>query len=76
MKSLSYTSYTLFNINYYIITKNCLKIKARLHDVPPRSSTIELSYIRASRLLDKKYWWLGGRDSNPDTQDQNLVSYH
>ena len=21
-------------------------------------------------------FWLGDRDSNPDTQDQNLVSYH
>ncbi len=26
--------------------------------------------------LERRTTWLPGRDSNPDTQDQNLMSYH
>ena len=33
-------------------------------------------YWQAARIPDLWVEWLGGRDSNPDTQLQRLQSYH
>ena len=32
--------------------------------------------LTSGSLEEKKAGWLGGRDSNPDTQIQSLQSYH
>ncbi len=32
--------------------------------------------VKYAGILLAYFTWLGDRDSNPDTQDQNLVSYH
>lgn len=39
-------------------------------------SKFGLDYTKNEALNELRLSWLGDRDSNPDTQDQNLVSYH
>ncbi len=53
-------------INYLAVSMlRILKI-VRTHFAPPWRGEANLTFPR----------WLGDRDSNPNTQDQNLMSYH
>ena len=59
---------------YMPIYENAKTFNAKLDRLEPMNS--HLDYNKSDALASLRLSWLGDRDSNPDSQDQNLESYH